>query len=84
MTYIIGFLVLLVGGWWFAEVSSVLVGDKRQVFNQAAIAMLLGVTFVAFSYIGEFKSFGWFFLTISLPTTVGFLGHKLYFRSVTS
>lgn len=84
MTLLIGCVVLLTGGWWFAEISSVLASGKEGVFNQAAIAMLLGVTFVAFSYIGELKSLGWFFLTISIPTTLGFLGHKLYSRFVTS
>jgi hypothetical protein len=84
MSYFAGCLVLLLGGWWFAEIFSTLVGDEERVFNQAAIAMLLGVTFVAFSYIGELGPLGWFFLTISFPTTVGFVGHKLYFQFVTS
>jgi hypothetical protein len=84
MTLLIGCLVLAVGGWFFGEISSLLSGDKEKIFNQAAIAMLLGVTVIAFPFIGEIKALAWFFLMISFPTTVGFLGHKLYFRVVTS
>jgi len=87
MSLALSILALLYGGYKFVGIEYVVTGKIKQQeksrtdFIAAALAMLAGVTLSAGHFFGYSNEFTWFFVTISTPTTVGFLARKLFLKS---